>query len=305
MLPSTGARCLQVDPYSGPDCNATGYPPHLGAPLLAPHNSDVPGSEDCLFLDIYVPISAVPPPSGNLQPILPVIVWFYGGSYIFGAKDADLSQGVPLYSGAGLVEAAQSLGESFIFVAGNYRLGQLGWLAGPAMVQQQEKDNSVVLNAGLTDQRLLLQFVQNNIGKFGGDSSRVTAFGESAGAGSILHHLIAQENGTTRDPLFYRAAMQSAAYQWLWDNSAGGPSDKVFGTLVDQTPCNTTSGTDALACLQGLSSDALMTAMSTIWNATKCSHVFNIGPVVDGKVITQLPAVALESAGKFAAPLIP
>jgi carboxylesterase type B len=296
MLPSTGAQCLQIDPTSGPTCKTTSQSPHLGAPLLAPHGSDATQSEDCLFLDIYVPISAVSSLSGSMLTNLPVIVWFYGGHYLFGAKDAGFSNGLPLYSGAGLVEAAQSLGENIIFVAGNYRLGQLGWLAGPAMVQQQEADGSVVLNAGLSDQRLLLQFVQEHIAKFGGDSSSVTAFGESAGAGSILHHLVAQENGSARDPLFHRAVMQSAAFEWLWDNSAGGPSDVVFGSLASQTSCKDKTGLQALACLQGLSSGDLMSAMNAVWDKTKCSNVFSIGPIVDGKVITQLPAVSLESS---------
>lgn len=293
LLPSVGAQCLQIAPTSGLECKTSEQPPHLGAPLLAPHDGDVQQSEDCLFLDIYVPLAAVSSMTDAAVSNLPVIVWFYGGHYLFGAKDAGFSNGLPLYSGNGFVEAAQDLGQDIIFVAGNYRLEQLGWLAGPAMVQQQANGGPAVLNAGLSDQRLLLQFVQNHIAKFGGDPSSVTAFGESAGGGSILHHLIAQENGSTRDPLFHRAVIQSAAFEWLWNNSIGGPSDMVFGSLLNQTTCK--GQPDPLTCLQGLGSQDLMTAMNIVWNETKCSNVYSIGPIVDGKVITQLPAVALKS----------
>ena len=61
---------------------------------------------------------------------MPVVVWFFGGAYVFGSKhDFDMSQ-IPLYSGQGLIETTP---EPLIFVAGNYRLGAFGWLAGSHM----------------------------------------------------------------------------------------------------------------------------------------------------------------------------
>jgi carboxylesterase type B len=59
-----------------------------------------------------------------------------------------------------------------VFVAINYRLGAFGWLSGP------EVDSAGTPNAGLYDQRLALEWVQQNIHLFGGDASKVTVLGE-------------------------------------------------------------------------------------------------------------------------------
>jgi carboxylesterase type B len=64
-------------------------------------------------------------------------------------------------------------------VALNYRLGALGWIAGPTV-----QASGAVSNAGLYDQRLALKWVQDNIHLFGGDPSQVTVMGESAGGKS-------------------------------------------------------------------------------------------------------------------------
>ena len=72
-----------------------------------------------------------------------------------------------------------------IAVSITYRLGLLGFLSGPAV----EADGN--LNAGLLDQRAALEWIQRNIGKFGGDKSNVTIFGESAGGASVVMQLTA------------------------------------------------------------------------------------------------------------------
>lgn len=134
-------------------------------------------------------------------------MWFFGGAFLFGSKhEFDLSL-LPWYSGQGVLEAAP---DSAIFVAGNYRVGVYGWLAGSSF-----KKSGGVPNVGLYDQRKTLEFVQKYIHLLNGDSSKVSAWGESAGGGSIIHHLIAM-NGQ-QDPLFSKAFLQSPAYQWGWD----------------------------------------------------------------------------------------
>ena len=75
-----------------------------------------------------------------------------------------------------------------IYVALNYRLGAFGWLSGPSFEQNGTS------NVGLYDQRLALQWVQQNIAKFGGDPKRVTVMGESAGAGGITHQITVRYN---------------------------------------------------------------------------------------------------------------
>ena len=82
------------------------------------------GSEDCLFLDVYVPGSAIRDPSNSK---LSVIHWIYGGGYLVGAKDQVKAVGLPFYDGSGLVTQS---GNNVIFVASNYRVGAFGFLAG-------------------------------------------------------------------------------------------------------------------------------------------------------------------------------
>ena len=87
----------------------------------------------------------------------------------------------------------------------NYRLGAFGFLAGETITSDG------VANAGLLDQRFALEWVQHNIHLFGGDPSRVTVMGESAGGGSIEHQITAY--GGTQGAPFAQVILQSAAFQ--------------------------------------------------------------------------------------------
>src|SRR3569833_2700549 len=89
------------------------------------------------------------------------------------------------YNPSGLLEHARNINNrGMVFVAFNYRLGALGFLAG------NEVKNDGVLNAGLLDQRFALRWVQQNIHLFGGSPKHVTVMGESAGGGSGLLQLV-------------------------------------------------------------------------------------------------------------------
>ena len=94
----------------------------------------------------------------------------YGGGYTGGSK---LTSGNP----SGLIKASQKTGgQGIIFVAMNYRLGALGFLAGPTL-----QGSGGVSNAAFYDQRLAIEWVKDKIHLFGGDPNRVTIMGESAG----------------------------------------------------------------------------------------------------------------------------
>lgn len=93
----------------------------------------------------------------------------YGGGYTLGSKD--------WYDPSGLIKASQANGgQGIIYVAMNYRLGAMGWLAGSTM-----KESGGTPNAGFHDQRLAIEWVRDNIHLFGGDASQITIMGESAG----------------------------------------------------------------------------------------------------------------------------
>ena len=195
--------------------------------------------EDCLFLDIYVPVAAF-----QAQQQLPVVVWFYGGAFVFGSKaDFDLQQ-FPLYDGTGPIDAANN---NLIFVAGNYRLGAFGWMAGTYMEAHGTP------NAGLYDQRKILEFVKTYISNVNGDNSQISAWGESAGASSILHHLIANFQ-PDKNPLFSRAIIESPAFEWQWDRS--GTLNETYTNVSALAGCSTAD----ISCLQNVDVDKLISA---------------------------------------------
>ena len=121
-----------------------------------------PKSEDCLYLNIWSPKAAQK---------LPVIVWIHGGGF-YGGTGAQT-----LYNGSKLSR------RSVIVVTLNYRLGIFGFFAHPELAQESPEHTSG--NQGIKDQIAALHWVKANIAAFGGDPSRVTIMGESAGAESV------------------------------------------------------------------------------------------------------------------------
>ena len=166
-------------------------------------------------------------PPGRRLDLLPVMVWIHGGAFLGGASS------LPLYDGAALAR------RGVVFVALNYRLGALGWLAHPAL--SAEDPDHVSGNYGLLDQIEALRWVSRNIAAFGGDPDAVTVFGQSAGATSIRALLIAP----SARGLFARAILESPA--------AGYP----MSTLAEAERAGAALGRDA-AWLRARSAAALV-----------------------------------------------
>jgi para-nitrobenzyl esterase len=144
---------------------------------------DMPMSEDCLSLNIWAPAHASK---------MPVFVWIHGGALLTGSS-AD-----PLYDGAALAR------QGLIVVSINYRLGVLGYLAHPGL--SAESPQHISGNYGVLDQIAALTWVKANIAAFGGDPSKVTVAGESAGALSVMYLMASP----AAHGLFARAISQSA-----------------------------------------------------------------------------------------------
>ncbi|CAO2655827.1 Nn.00g046300.m01.CDS01 [Neocucurbitaria sp. VM-36] len=121
------------------------------------------GSEDCLFLNIQTPYI---PKSGSKKQLRPVLFWIHGGGFT-GGSGAD-----PLSDGGNLASK-----EDLVVVNINYRLSTLGFLAIPG--------TGIKGNFGIADQITALDWVVANIAAFGGDPTKITIAGESAGAGSV------------------------------------------------------------------------------------------------------------------------
>ncbi|KAK4067625.1 hypothetical protein Trihar35433_6185 [Trichoderma harzianum] len=165
---------------------------------VPPINFNTQTSEDCLFLDVYVPGKVFKEKTSAKAPVL---VYIHGGGLVLGSKQGTSGKSVP----SGLLAASQQEdGSGMIVVTLNYRLGAFGFLAGPEV----EKDGD--LNVGLLDQRLALEWVQKHIGQFGGNAGHVTAIGESGGAASILLHMAANGGKAGSTP-FHQAILQSSA----------------------------------------------------------------------------------------------
>ena len=173
------------------------------------------GQEDCLFLNIYAPKTAL-----ENQEKLPVMLWIHGGSLTAGSGKFD-SYGPQSF-----------MDEDLVIVTINYRLGPLGFLTlGTAEVPG---------NAGLRDQVLAMQWVSDYIQNFGGDPQSITIFGESAGSLSVALHLLSP----VTENLFQRAIMQSHSSLDPW-----GPLVPKYAVQYGQN-YSTALGCADLNCLQ-------------------------------------------------------
>jgi para-nitrobenzyl esterase len=143
----------------GPVCPQLPYP--AGSVYALPAQ---PQSEDCLNLNIWTA-------ADKANEKRPVMVWIHGGALTRG------SGSLGVYDGEALAR------KGVVLVTINYRLGPFGYFALPALSRESEHGSSG--NYGVLDQIAALQWVQRNIEAFGGDPSRVTIFGESAGSWSV------------------------------------------------------------------------------------------------------------------------
>ncbi|WP_439134886.1 carboxylesterase/lipase family protein [Pseudomaricurvus sp.] len=223
-------------------------------------------SEDCLYLNVYEPEKK----RGFWGHIKrPVMVWIHGGAFTYGEGHT--------YDPEKLVE------EGVVVVTVNYRLGALGFMAHPALTAEGGGASG---NYGLMDQQAALQWVQDNIERFGGDPDRVTIFGESAG-GLSVHAQIASPKA---EELFSGAIIQSGAYALAqpplqqWEYLGAG--------LAAAMGCPDQS----LSCLRSLSVEQIL--------ANQDPGPVGWLPVVDGDVLPQTVQSALQSGDFNKVPVI-
>ncbi len=252
---------------------ATEFGPAAPQPTGGPLDGLVPGmtpsliGEDCLSLTVWGPVEPGDPK--------PVLVWIHGGAFMIG------SSSLPTYDGARLASEHQ-----VVVVSINYRLGALGFLD----LRGHGGDRlGAVTNCGLLDQLLALQWIQDNIAALGGDPDRITVFGESAGAGSILHLLAAPgANG-----LVHRAIVQSPGVHFTLDPAeAELVTSAVLGRLG--------LATGDVGRLQALPWERLVEAQSAaLMEVIGAIGAMPFHPVVDGSTVPEAPLAALE-AGRTA-----
>jgi para-nitrobenzyl esterase len=214
--------------------------------------------EDCLTLNAWSP---------DTKASLPVIVWIHGGGYRTGASS------MPVFDGIHYAETGK-----VVFVTINYRLGVLGWAAHPAL---RDPETGAFANWAIQDQLQALGWVQENIGAFGGNPTRVTVMGQSGGAINAImmahevanppfHQLIAMSPPYICPP----ATLDIDGWRAVIDDLAEG-----FGTSVEE--------------LRGVPATALHEAELRQFHGRKVKtdtgRAYR-GTVVDGIVLKEWPA---------------
>ncbi|KIY02748.1 uncharacterized protein Z520_01213 [Fonsecaea multimorphosa CBS 102226] len=195
----------------------------------------------CLHLNIYTPPLSVGVPEHS---DLPVFMWIHGGGFNNGDNTTE-------FNGNHLVRRSMDLGRPIIIVTLNYRLNVFGFLSSKELVQEAiSLGETPVLNQGLNDQRIGLEWIQRSIHHFGGDPSKVTISGESAGAASIFCHL---RGGHA---LFQQALIQSSPRPRLRTLEE---AQAVFDQLARSAGiASHATSTEKLAGLRALSPDQLL-----------------------------------------------
>jgi para-nitrobenzyl esterase len=155
-----------------------------------------PMSEDCLYLNIWTPVSRYRPapgtPDGERPTRHPVMMWIHGGAYQNGyAYEME-------FDGEGFAR------RGIVLVTVGYRLGVFGFLAHPELSDRSPE--GVSGNYGLLDLIQALRWIRDNIAAFGGDPDNVTIFGQSAGGGAVQ----ALATSPLAHGLFHKAIVQSA-----------------------------------------------------------------------------------------------
>ncbi|EAW10950.1 putative cholinesterase [Aspergillus clavatus NRRL 1] len=233
--PVDDLRFAPPQPYSGPKkLDATTFSASCIQTISAYGTLGGRGiSEDCLYLNIYTPVL---PAAAHKNPARkPVAVYFYGGAFIQG------SASMIDYDGGNFASR-----NDVVVVTVNYRVGALGWLA---------TGNLTTGSYGTRDQILALEWVNTYIEAFGGDKSRITIFGQSAGGQSVVALL----SSTAARGLFSAAIVQSAPLDLPWFTRSVY-RDLVTPEIAKAVGCGqgnrTTSETQLLACLRSVPASA-------------------------------------------------
>ena len=198
-------------------------------------------TEDCLYLNVWAPPAAAKPPAAVTKK--PVMVWIHGGGNVNGSTSEPLP-----YVKSGFFYSGEHLAEKdVVVVTMNYRLGVFGFLAHAGLADKDGHSG----NQGLLDQQFALQWVKQNIEKFGGDPANVTIFGESAGSLDVCLHVASPKSRG----LFHRAISESGGC--TTSQTTAQVAETRSAELAQKLGC---SGDDSLKCLRGKSTEELLTA---------------------------------------------
>ncbi|MEB3754081.1 carboxylesterase/lipase family protein [Acinetobacter sp. MD2(2019)] len=228
-------------------------------------------SEDCLYLNVYVPKNS----NVDAKPKA-VIFWIHGGAYVLGStRDNDPAQ---------LAEK-----QNVIVVSINYRLGALGFFAHPEL-----KGTSGEGNFAIQDQQAALKWVNRNIAQFGGDPNNITLMGESAGSGSVCTHLVAPSS----KGLFKRVIMESGSCVGIGWSTPQQTAEQGGLSFAKNLGC---TGNNDLSCLRKKSAKQIMQAKASRSGITGKN---GWSPMIGGDVLPISPLQALKNAQTAKVPML-
>lgn len=232
----------------------------------------VPGSEDCLKLNVYTP--------NPLSKGLPVMVWIHGGGLFVGSATE------PYYKPIALVK------EGVVVVTLDYRLGKLGFFSPKELVEEAQRNNEPFGNYGTMDQIAALKWVKQNIHHFGGDSNNVTIFGESAGGRSVTWLM----SSPAAKGLFHKAIAESAQQSPIRGQSQRRhwlePAEALDAKYLELV------GAKNLAELRSMSADKFVLTPQDF-----LAGVFG-GPMIDGKILVDDPLSVFSKGQQHKVPFI-
>jgi carboxylesterase type B len=222
-------------------------------------------SEDCLTLNVWAPASARP---------LPVMVWVYGGGFVDGTSS------LPMYDGEALARRGA------IVVTLNYRTGVFGFLAHRGL--EAESPNHSAGNYGILDTIEALRWIRQNIAAFGGDNTRVTVFGESAGASMLDMVMISPLS----EGLFQQAILESPGAM------------RPLSTLTEAEAIADVAGPDIAALRAMPASQVLALNEKIVPQVRRLTTPRALGPIQDGWVVPRTDTQALATGQMQKVPLI-
>jgi para-nitrobenzyl esterase len=236
--------------------------------------------ESCLYVNVWRPKAA--------SRQLPVMVWIYGGGFVDGGTSPAVYDGT------------QFARDGIVLVSFNYRLGNFGFFAFPALRRQER--GGLLGNYTFMDQIAALKWVRRNAAAFGGDPHDITLFGESAGGMSV--------NALLMTPLarglFQRAIIES-----------GGGRDNILHARLLTGPANSAEavgarlarrlgiegeGADALAALRALPAARLVDGLNMATALDDSTYVG--GPILDGRLYRGAPTAVYAAGGGARVPVM-
>jgi para-nitrobenzyl esterase len=224
-----------------------------------------PQSEDCLYLNVWTPAKA---PNAKL----PVMVWIHGGGLRVGASAE------ALYDGEEIAK------KGVVVVSFNYRLDVFGFFAHPELSKKSGYGASG--NYGHYDQLAALRWVQRNVAAFGGDPSKVTIFGQSAGAYSVANQVASPMS---------KGLFRAAIIESLRGNYALTPMQSLSEAEAAGTAFARSVGANSLAELRALPVEKLLAASHSAGAPTAN---------VDGRFLPRSPDDVYRSGNQNKVPVM-